>query len=116
VNPFARKGAEHPAWKGGVHFTEGYLRTYHPEHPWPRKGGYIREHIRVMELHLGRRLRPNELVHHKDHNKLNNDLANLELLERGAHSRLHRAEDLAERPEVFRRRRDAAGRFAKAAS
>lgn len=32
-----------------------------------------------MEEHLGRKLLPTEIVHHKDHNKLNNDISNLEL-------------------------------------
>lgn len=41
--------------------------------------GRILEHRHVMEEHLGRRLLPEEQVHHKDHRKDNNDINNLEL-------------------------------------
>jgi hypothetical protein len=52
------------------------------------QGGYRRlriggknhfEHRLVMERQLGRKLLPNETVHHRDGNKLNNDITNLEL-------------------------------------
>jgi hypothetical protein len=85
---------------------DGYLKRYAPDHPWPRKGGYVREHVRVMELHLGRRIAFGEIVHHKDHNQTNNALENLELLTAGEHSRLHRALDM------HHQRRDSIGRFA----
>jgi hypothetical protein len=42
-----------------------------------------------MELALGRRLRSDEVIHHKDHNKLNNDLDNLELTNRRDHVLKH---------------------------
>lgn len=102
-----RKGTEHPAWRGGKRVDgDGYIKTYCPDHPFPRRGGYVFEHVRVMELHLGRKLGANESVHHKDGNKTNNDLANLEVLLRGEHSRLHRKQD------THLRNRDALGRFA----
>jgi hypothetical protein len=43
-------------------------------------GRYIQEHRSVMEQALGRPLLSSEVVHHKDSNKLNNDISNLELL------------------------------------
>jgi hypothetical protein len=85
---------------------DGYLKRYAPDHPWPRKGGYVREHVRIMELHIGRRIRVGEVVHHKDHDLANNTLVNLELLTQGEHSRLHRATDM------HHRTRDLIGRFA----
>jgi hypothetical protein len=42
-----------------------------------------------MEKHIGRRLSRNEVVHHKDENKSNNDINNLEIMSRSDHSRLH---------------------------
>lgn len=46
--------------------------------------------IRVaMEDHLGRFLTNNEVVHHKDHNKKNNAIENLEVMDRSVHGRLH---------------------------
>lgn len=41
--------------------------------------GWTYEHRYVMEQHLGRALYKHENVHHKDGNKLNNDISNLEL-------------------------------------
>ena len=101
-----RTGPEHPAWKGGQRIDrDGYIRTYAPDHPWPRKSGYVPEHVRLMELQVGRRLRPDESVHHVNGNRQDNDLANLELTTRGEHSRHHRALD------IHRRQRDDRGRF-----
>ena len=97
----------HPTWRGGFFIdTDGYTRTYDPNHPWPRKSGYVFEHVRVMELNLNRRLAPFESVHHKDHNKQNNELANLELTTRSAHSKHHR------RLDTHKRHRNRLGQFA----
>ena len=43
----------------------------------------------LMEQSLGRELLPNEQVHHKDENPLNNDLGNLEVKMLGEHQREH---------------------------
>ena len=42
-----------------------------------------------MQVHLGRKLSFNEVVHHKDNNKRNNDLSNLEVMTRSEHIRHH---------------------------
>ena len=49
-------------------------------------------HRRVMEAHLGRQLDHSEHVHHIDGNKLNNELANLELISASDHMRHHSTE------------------------
>lgn len=46
-------------------------------------------HRKIMENYLGRKLKNNEIVHHKDMNKLNNDISNLEVLTRSEHTKLH---------------------------
>lgn len=42
-----------------------------------------------MERHLGRKLKRSEVVHHKDHDKTNYRLSNLQVMTRGQHNRLH---------------------------
>lgn len=54
-----------------------------------REGRAIAEHRFVMEQHLGRRLEPHEVVHHRNHDKLDNRIENLELMSADAHNRGH---------------------------
>ncbi|MFC1899626.1 HNH endonuclease [Chloroflexota bacterium] len=53
-------------------------------------------HIKVVEKRIGRRLRRNEVVHHKDENKTNFKSTNLVVMKRREHLKLHK--------ERFRRR------------
>lgn len=46
-------------------------------------------HRLVMEKHVGRKLMFGEIVHHKDRNKLNNTLSNLELVTPKRHAEIH---------------------------
>lgn len=100
------KGDQHPAWKGGQQIDrDGYVRTYAPDHPWPRRGGYVPEHVRRMELSLGRRMTPDENVHHLNHDRQDNRLENLAVMLKGSHSSHHRSLD------QHLRERDEHGRF-----
>lgn len=47
------------------------------------------EHRHIMEVHLGRSLTSNEVVHHIDENKHNNDLSNLVVMSRMEHTKMH---------------------------
>jgi hypothetical protein len=68
----------------------GYRMVKAPDdHPYADSKGYVREHRLVMERHLGRYLFPGEVVHHKDGDKLNNDLNNLELTTLAEHTGEH---------------------------
>ena len=73
------KGKHPPCWKGGVMKSNGYLYFYRPQHPSATKAGYVYEHRLVMEKSLGRRLKSNEFVHHKNGVKDDNRIKNLEL-------------------------------------
>lgn len=52
-------------------------------------GKVVYIHREVMEHKLGRKLKPGELVHHKDENKINNDPSNLELSDAKKHCKHH---------------------------
>ena len=81
------RGEAHPNWKGGTRIRDGYkVLLIYPDNPYyetAAKRGIIGEHRYVMAQHLGRNLNSNEIVHHRDGNRLNNDISNLELTRRG---------------------------------
>lgn len=52
---------------------------------WDRKYA----HRRIMEEYLWRELLPNEIVHHKNWDKSDNKIENLEVMTREEHSKLH---------------------------
>lgn len=89
-NPnYGNRGALNPIYKGGSITQYGYRRVSMPDHPNAGKRGEILEHRLVMSTYLGRPLLSEEHVHHKDGNKLNNDISNLEIISLEEHSRLH---------------------------
>lgn len=62
------------------------------EHPKATINGYVLHHRIVMENHLGRLLADSEVVHHKNNNKKDNDISNLEVMSKSDHSRMHNLE------------------------
>ena len=81
-----RKWAEENA-RGVSVKPNGYVEYTRGEH----KGRSV--HVIAMEQRLGRPLRADEVVHHVDGDRSNNDINNLALMTRSAHGRLHRRED-----------------------
>jgi len=53
--------------------------------------GYIYEHRYIVEEILGRYLKENEVVHHRDEDKLNNEVDNLEVKDKKTHDGEHTA-------------------------
>jgi len=82
---------KNPNWGGGrCKHTAGYVLVLSPDHPYKDPRGYVYEHRLVMEKHLGRFLLPDEVVHHIDGNRSNNDIRNLALF--SSHSKHMRHE------------------------
>ena len=77
-----RAGPRNSYWNGGryVDRLNGYVHIYKPNHPFAKKRGYVLEHRLVMEKSLGRYLRKNEIVHHRNKVKTDNRIENLELI------------------------------------
>jgi len=66
-------------------------------------GVNVLEHRFIMEKILGRNLTRDETVHHKDGNRLNNSLENLEILPNGIHVTLHLKRRVPENTEANKR-------------
>lgn len=91
---FRKNWEKRPDWKQGrIINPSGYIlvKLYPGDFFFPMAGprGYIQEHRLMMARHLGRCLHSWETIHHKDGNKSNNDISNLELSSRGSHSLSH---------------------------
>ena len=79
------KGDKHPHWKGGRHTTEhGYVMKHVPRDStfacMSNAMGYVPEHRLVMAEWLGRPLLPTERIHHRNGDRKDNRIENLQLL------------------------------------
>lgn len=79
--PPVNKGEKHPRWKGGIKLDKkGYILVHKPKHPMARKDGFIFQHRLVMAEKLKRILYSYELVHHINHNRIDNRPENLQIV------------------------------------
>lgn len=77
-------------WKGGSFIVSGRMVIYSPNHPYPNHGGkYVYRYRLAMEKKIGRFLLPNEIVHHKNGNPMDDNTDNLELITHSEHSQKH---------------------------
>ena len=98
--PYLR-GENNPAWRGGRTLLKtGYIRIpIYPEdplmpmatHDWRNSKYHITEHRYVMAKHMGRCLESWEIVHHKNGDKTDNRIENLELLPNKTSRQVHMA-------------------------
>jgi len=74
------KGDKHPRWKGGRYTNAyGYIMVYVGD------GKYVQEHRLVVGLDDS-----SLVVHHKNHNKVDNNPENLEIMTRAEHAKEHK--------------------------
>lgn len=80
-----KTGVKSPFWKGGVVKRKGndYSRIY------IGRKKYAQEHRYIMEKNIKRRLKKNEIVHHKNGIKNDNRPTNLHIFEWGEHTTYH---------------------------
>jgi len=74
---------------GHVRTLGGHAQYRHIRVMVDGRSKQVLEHRHVMELHLVRKLLPTEIVHHRDHNGLNNAIENLEIMTFRDHQRHH---------------------------
>lgn len=86
-------GPEQHNWKGGTFMHgDGYVMEYAPNHPDAAKNkGYVLQHRLVVERSIGRYLLPTEVVHHRNEDKQDNRIENLEIVTRSRHMKHHKA-------------------------
>jgi len=85
-------GEKHPMWKGGktANKGDGYIGIWSPGHERADGGKYVYEHTLVYEKHTGKLPEKNEVLHHIDLDKHNNDITNLFLCNHKKHLSIHR--------------------------
>ena len=69
-----------------------YVYLYRSDHPAAGRNGCVAEHVLVAEEILGRRLKPNEIVHHINHVREDNRPENLCVMDKVDHYLMHLAE------------------------
>lgn len=80
-------GDSNPAWKGGITYKNGrgnvkreiLVRCPDEFLEMARANGYVPEHRLKVAKKIGRPLTSEEVVHHVDHDRHNNEIENLEL-------------------------------------
>lgn len=87
---FGKKGKEIPNFTGKNQInTHNYILIYKPNHREAMLNGYVLEHRYKISNKLNRKLKFNEIIHHIDGNRSNNELNNLLVLTQSQHAKLH---------------------------
>lgn len=83
-------GSNHPKYKEKLLDKDGYILIH-------IGNKVVREHRFVVESHIGRRLEDGEIVHHKNGNRTDNRIKNLEIMTQADHVRHHRTINIEKR-------------------
>lgn len=75
----SRSGKNHPSYKNGRTYKDGYVFIIDRSHPNANKRGRVSEHVYVMSKHIGRPILDGETIHHKNGIRDDNRIENLEL-------------------------------------
>lgn len=85
----ANKGINNGMFKGRT-YSKGYIYIYSPYHPFANSSNYVAEHRLIMEKYLKRFLKSEEVVHHINHIRDDNNIKNLHLCSnKKEHTKLH---------------------------
>lgn len=82
-----QSGVGNPHFKGGLSMMRGYVIVTHRD---AKQWTYL--HRAIVEAHIGRALRSDEIVHHVNHDRTDNRIENLQVVTRAEHLDLHRAD------------------------
>ena len=110
-------GKKNYKWNGGKKRVNGYIYLLKPEHPFASQR-YVAEHRLIIEQHLDRYLLPSEIIHHKNEDKNDTQIENLEITNLRKHNLQHRhtihrltKEDIKKSHELRMRKPNDKGEF-----
>lgn len=83
-----KKGKDSLYWRGGRRIHNGYVLLLQSGHPRTDAGGYVREHILIVEKVLHRQTQKRIEIHHVDGDGTNNRHSNLVVCENHAYHHL----------------------------
>lgn len=76
-------------WDNGYIDSRGYFRVYRPDYPGCWNGGYAKRAVVVYWLVTGHVVAPDENVHHRNGNRMDDRFENLRLLLHRDHACFH---------------------------
>ncbi len=82
-------GKNHYRWNGGISIKQGRKTIFKPNHPFASNHGYVLVYRLIIEKHIGRYLKPEEIIHHKDEDRTNNNIENLQIMTNSEHISHH---------------------------